>query len=123
DGMPSDRQGPPWQWGSQFSSKKDVVDHWFALLGLDMDSTGPRSLTSPDSLDFVFSPGTGWRYVISVATPDDNKALTALGDEFTRNHSTLFSRDKRYQGVDKQIWSKYLGFHDDGIITTDAGKA
>jgi len=106
-----ERYGPPWLWSGYFSSKQEVIDHWWALIRLGEDFAGPMSLTSPSSLDLVYSPGTGFKYVVGLATPEDNETLAGLGDEFVRDHSELFAKDKMHQGVEHQTWARYLGFH------------
>jgi len=87
------------------------MDHWWALLRLGEDFAGPMSLTSPSSLDLVYAPGTGFKYIVGLATPEDNEQLAALGDEFVREHSELFAKDKMHQGVEHKTWARYLGFH------------
>lgn len=104
---------PPNLWNDkwQFLSKEAVVRHWQILL----QSRGSRVSSHPlptgsTNLDMVFTPGQGWEYVVSLATPQDSEALSALGDEFVTTHSHLFAKE---YSVDQKVWCQYLGLHTD----------
>eukprot|EP00930_Biecheleria_cincta_P073424 TRINITY_DN60714_c0_g1_i1.p1 TRINITY_DN60714_c0_g1~~TRINITY_DN60714_c0_g1_i1.p1 ORF type:complete len:329 (-),score=38.36 TRINITY_DN60714_c0_g1_i1:50-1036(-) len=105
-----ERCGPPWMWADKFCSKRDILDHWKSLMSLKEDFTGSFSLDSPPNLDLEYGPGTGWRYVVGLATPEDNRALASLGKEFVMNHRAMFAGEKGYLEVDDKTWSSYLGF-------------
>lgn len=77
---------------------------------LKEDFTGSFSLDSPPNLELEYGVGTGWRYVVGLATPDDNRALSSLGKEFVTNHRAMFASEKGYLEVDEKTWSSYLGF-------------
>lgn len=105
-----DQYGPPWIWADRFCSQKDILDHWKSLMLLKEDFTGSFSLDSPPNLDLEYGPSTGWRYVVGLATPEDNTALASLGKEFMMNHRAMFAGEKGYLEVDEKTWSSYLGF-------------
>jgi len=74
------------------------------------DFTGSFSLDSPPNLELEYAVGTSSRYVVGLATPEDNRALSSLGKEFVMNHRAMFAGEKGFLEVDEKTWSSYLGF-------------
>lgn len=93
----------------QFASRQEVLEHFQSLIS-EEDPFAPLSVSRNQSLDVVYTPGHGFRYVVSLATPYDAAALSTLGSEFVRTQSALF---KEYSDTDHKTWCSYLGLHGD----------
>mmetsp|Transcript_41647 Transcript_41647/g.90814 ORF Transcript_41647/g.90814 Transcript_41647/m.90814 type:complete len:349 (-) Transcript_41647:103-1149(-) len=102
--------GPPLPIHNVFQSKKEVLDHWRRLTCTMEAINVPKPIGGTENLDILYAPGHGWRYVVSLATPDDARALCGLSDEFVRNHEALFPE---YKDVAHRRWCEYLGLHAD----------
>lgn len=90
----------------QFHSREEVLAHWSTLLGRTK-----KPAFSQQDLDMVLTLHPQQKYVVSLATLADCKALCALGDEFSKTHSSLYQEE--YPDVDHRSWCRYLGITPD----------
>mmetsp|Transcript_76880 Transcript_76880/g.200308 ORF Transcript_76880/g.200308 Transcript_76880/m.200308 type:complete len:385 (-) Transcript_76880:99-1253(-) len=91
-----------------YHSREEVAAHWFQML---RDGEKGVRHASGEDVDVMYNTGNGWRYRVTLADPEDSKALCALSEEFVRTHSALFARE--YKSVDHKTWCQYLGLHAD----------
>lgn len=110
---PEESANRPWLWKSFFRTKKEILDHWWALLAMTQDSIWPTC--EDKGLNLQYCPGTGWRYTVTLAGPDDGEDLSVLASEFVRSHAQLLERDESelFRDVPFGTWCKYLGLASD----------
>lgn len=89
-----------------FASEEEILEHWRSLFVKPPGSLGAQ-LAACSELDLTYSPGDGREYVVSLATPADCDGLCALGEEFVRSHSEMYTAE--YGDVSHDTWCLYLG--------------
>lgn len=91
-----------------YQSREEVAAHWFQML-----REGDKGVVNGqrEDVDVIYNSGNGWRYRVSLAAPEDSKALCVLTEEFVRTHSALFA--KEYKSAEHKTWCQYLGLHAD----------
>ncbi|CAK0788213.1 unnamed protein product [Prorocentrum cordatum] len=66
-----------------YHSREEVAAHWFQML---RDGEKGVRHASGEDVDVMYNTGNGWRSV-TLADPEDSKALCALSEEFVRRRT------------------------------------